>query len=144
MQSVYRFSLGIVLFVLLHGGTYCDGAYKSGNPGADWSDTQSEIVMEKLLKLMHDPNKAILDIVPEKKRRNKTQCSTTTECKNPALPEVKQILGDEKYLDMIYDATFYENKKQRYSNIWPDMPKFVRLTFHDCVKEGDGRAGCNG
>ena len=98
--------------------------------------------MEKILKLMHDPRKAIMDIVP--KKTGNQPCASIKECKNPALPEVKNILGEENYKRMIFDARFYESKQNSEANIWPDMPKFVRLTFHDCVKEEDGKTGCNG
>ena len=144
MKHICRFNLGIILLVLLHGATYCNGAYEAGSPGANWTDLQSEIVMEKLLKLMHDPEKAIKNMVPKFQRQNKTRCDDRKECSKPILPEVKKILGDENYLDMIYEARSYRNIQQSYANIWPDMPKFVRLTFHDCVKEGDGKSGCNG
>ena len=144
MQGIFSFNLGVILLAILHGTTYCNGAYEAGSPGADWSNLQSEIVMEKLLKLMHDPEKAIKDMVPKNERKANIRCNDRKECANPVLPEVKNILGDEKYLDMIYGARSYRNIQQSYSNIWPDMPKFVRLTFHDCVKEGDGKSGCNG
>ena len=143
MQSLFWYSLGTVLLLILHLGTHCDGAYEPGNRGANWSGKQSKTVMKKLLKIMHDPSKAIMDIVP-KTNNSSRPCNMINECKNPALPEVKNILGDEKYKDMIYQAYSYRNLQNQYKSIWPDMPKFVRLTFHDCVKEEGGKTGCNG
>ena len=40
----------------------CEGAYVPGQPGAQWTEQQAKITMEKILRLMYNPRKAISDI----------------------------------------------------------------------------------
>ena len=46
--------------------------------------------------------------------------------------------------DLADQTRDYKKVQRNVENIWPDMPKFIRLAFHDCVREKDGIAGCNG
>ena len=118
-QRMAKFAWNIgLLFVVVVFVSICEGAYVPGQPGAQWTEEQANITMEKILMLMYGPRKAISDII---KRNTLTQ-----------------------YDDLADEAAAYKGIQRNVENIWPDMPKFIRLAFHDCVREKDGIAGCNG
>ena len=116
-MAQFAWNVGL-LFVVVVFLTTAEGAYVPGQPGAQWTEEQANITMEKILRLMYDPKKAIYDI---RNRVTLTQYAT---------------LADE--------TRWYKKIQRNVENIWPDMPKFIRLAFHDCVREKDGIAGCNG
>ena len=103
----------VVVFVIT-----CEGANVPGQPGAQWTEQQAKITMEKILRLMYNPRKAISDIYNGKTLR--------------------------QYDGLAAQALAYKGIQRNFENIWPDMPKFIRLAFHDCVREKDGVTCCNG
>ena len=111
----FAWNLGLLYVVVVFLIT-CEGA--PGQPGAQWTEQQAKITMEKILRLMYNPRKAISDIY---KGIELTQ-----------------------YDDLAAQVGAYKGIQRNFENIWPDMPKFIRLAFHDCVKEKDGVTGCNG
>ena len=118
-QRMVKFAWNLwLLYVVVVFLITCEGAYVPGQPGAQWTEQQAKITMEKILRLMYNPRKAISDIY---KGIELTQ-----------------------YDDLAAQVGAYKGIQRNFENIWPDMPKFIRLAFHDCVREKDGVTGCNG
>ena len=124
-MAQFAWNVGL-LFVVVVFLTTAEGAYVPGQPGAQWTEEQANITMEKILRLMYDPKKAIYDI------RNRVTLKRWTS----------DTMDDGR--DLADQTRDYKKIQRNVENIWPDMPKFIRLAFHDCVREKDGIAGCNG
>ena len=96
--------------------------YVPGNPGAEWSIEEMLAVKHVLHQILRDPETALED-VPEGPHGSLDQTFTGKE---------------------IYDRYNIELGDQDLQTaLLPDVPKLVRLAFHDCVPD-DETGGCNG
>ena len=113
-----------LLLVVLLSITYNARAeeYVPGNPGAEWSIEEMLAVKHLLHQILGDPVTALED-VPEGPHGSLDQTFTGKEIYD----RYNEVLGDQDLQDALL----------------PDVPKLVRLAFHDCVPD-DETGGCNG
>lgn len=110
-----------LLIVCLHQGL---GDYVPGTPGAAWTEEEMLAVKHRLHVIMADP-KAALEQVP----------------KGPvSFKDGKKFSGSEIYhrMDKVVDQGVH-----LHDAVLPNLPKIIRLAFHDCVVDSEN-GGCNG
>ena len=98
-----------------------NAVYVPGTPGAEWSVEEMLAVKHLLHKILNKPEEA-LKRVPEGPHGSLDQKFTGQE-----MFDRYKKFGDIKLKDAVL----------------PDIPKLVRLAFHDCVPDSE-TGGCNG
>jgi len=94
--------------------------YVPGTPGGSWTTEELGMVKAKINWVIDNPEDAMMSLTKDSKRETR------------------------RLQNKIRGTMSFFRKKDNLDSIIPTAAKFVRLTFHDCLKETDTGAGCNG
>ena len=112
----------IFLFNSANGGAYVP--YVPGNPGGEWSLSEMLAVKHLLHQIMRHPEDALKDVTD----------------RGPLSFLDGDMFNGEEIFDR-YDKELGDSDLK--DAVLPDVPKLVRLAFHDCLPDSE-TGGCNG
>ena len=126
--------LGVCLVVF---GSLSNGQrYVPGTPGSSWSIQELIAVRGQLSAIFQNPRRALFQVPGGPVSFLKGKVSNW-----------QSITGRDIFLRYSTEAeessSGIQEKPQLQDQVLPNIAKFVRLTFHDCIKDTE-TGGCNG